>query len=322
MNTAAPSRSGWWHKPWWPWARGVLLALFLAGVAWLLNRQAQDIVWTEVWTSVKQYPWHVLFISAVLACTSLLLYSSFDLLGRRYTGHRLGTGQVLRVTFISYVFNLNLGALIGGFAFRYRLYSRLGLPAGQITRILGLSMLTNWLGYVLVAGCLFALHPPQLPLHWKIDTPLLRTLGLAMVVMGLAYLLLCLFSRRRHWTLRAHDLSLPSGRMALLQASLGAANWLLLGSILTELMPASLTFARVTTVLLLAAVAGVITHVPAGLGVLETVFLSLLGHQAPRHELLAALLAYRLIYYLAPLSVAAALYLLTEWQTRKTKAAP
>jgi hypothetical protein len=31
------------------------------------------------------------------------------------------------VTFISYAFNLNLGSLVGGVAFRYRLYSRLGL---------------------------------------------------------------------------------------------------------------------------------------------------------------------------------------------------
>ena len=54
----------------------------------------------------------------------------------------------MAVNFISYAFNLNLGALVGGVAFRYRLYTQLGLKLGVITRVLSLSMLTNWLGYV------------------------------------------------------------------------------------------------------------------------------------------------------------------------------
>lgn len=320
-SSASPVARHWRQRPWWPWARRALLGLFLAVVAGLFIQHAKDIAWSQVWASVRQYPWPVLATSALLAVASLLLYSSFDLLGRRYTGHRLGTARVVTVTFISYVFNLNLGALIGGIAFRLRLYSRLGLQVGQVSRILGLSMVTNWLGYLLVGGSLFALRPPQLPAGWKIDAPLLRWLGLAMVAIGLAYVLLCMLSRQRQWRLRGHDVALPSGRMALMQAGMGSANWLLLGSIVHALMPESLDFVTVTTVLLLAAVAGVITHVPAGLGVLETVFLSLLGQQAPRHELLAALLAYRLIYYIAPLGLAAVLYIATELQARKLKAA-
>jgi uncharacterized membrane protein YbhN (UPF0104 family) len=62
-------------------------------------------------------------------------------------------------------------------------------------------------------------------------------------------------------------------------------------------------------VLLVAAVAGVIAHVPAGLGVLEGVFLALLSHRVPQGELLAALLAYRALYYLAPLALALGLFL-------------
>jgi hypothetical protein len=59
-------------------------------------------------------------------------------------------------------------------------------------------------------------------------------------------------------------------------------------------------------------VAGVLTHVPAGLGVLETVFVVLLGDRIPEPELLAALLAYRAIYYLVPLGLAALAWPLLE----------
>jgi uncharacterized membrane protein YbhN (UPF0104 family) len=38
---------------------------------------------------------------------------------------------------------------------RYRLYSRLGLSGGTITRIFSLSITTNWLGYILLGGVIF-----------------------------------------------------------------------------------------------------------------------------------------------------------------------
>ena len=43
----------------------------------------------------------------------------------------------MTVTFVSYVFNLNLGSLVGGVAFRYRLYSRLGNHAHVHTLLFG-----------------------------------------------------------------------------------------------------------------------------------------------------------------------------------------
>lgn len=68
---------------------------------------------------------------------------------------------------------------------------------------------------------------------------------------------------------------------------------------------------------LVAAIAGVVTHVPAGLGVLEAVFVTLLPSRVPKEELLAVLLAYRAIYYLAPLVVAAVIYVLFEARVKR-----
>jgi uncharacterized membrane protein YbhN (UPF0104 family) len=87
------------------------------------------------------------------------------------------------------------------------------------------------------------------------------------------------------------------------------------------LLDARVAFPVVVEVLLVAAIAGVITHVPAGLGVLEAVFLALLSHQVPKNELLGALLMYRAIYYLAPLAIATALYLLVEARAKKLSSA-
>lgn len=306
---------------WWPWAKTVLLLTFLGGVGVLIAHEAQTIAWAEVLNSLRAYPASVLALAASLAALSLALYSCYDLLGRRYCGHTLSTRTVLSVAFISYVFNLNLGALVGGIAFRLRLYARLGLSLGQISRVVGLSMLTNWLGYLVLAGGLFVLHPPALPSNWPLERRGVQLLGMGLLLAAAAYLLLCTWTRQRTLHLRGHHLKVPSARMAWLQAAMGLVHWLLLGSLMKVLMPHGPDFPTVMAVLLLAAVAGVLAHVPAGIGVLEAVFLALLSHQVPGHELLAALLAYRLIYYLVPLLLAVLLYLFTEADMFRAKAA-
>lgn len=298
-----------------------LKTAFFVAVAWLLISQAQSIAWDKVLTTLRQRPLVDLWLPALLAAASHLLYSCFDLLGKHVTGHRIPVPTVMLVNFISYAFNLNMGSLIGGIAFRYRLYSRLGLSAENITRVVGMSMLSNWLGYVFVAGIVFALWPLPLPRDWRVDGSGLRWLGVLLFVLALAYLLLCALSTRRVWTLRGHAIALPSLRLALLQIGMASLNWLLIGGTIFLLLgndgANAVTFPSALAVLLIAAIAGVITHVPAGLGVLEAVFIALLADESGS-VLLASLLAYRAIYYLLPLALAVVLYAGMELQLRRT----
>lgn len=311
------ARHGLTSRPWWPWTKRLLTLVFFALVAYLLYTQARSVEWDEVMATLRRRPPQGLLTAAALAAGSYALYSCFDLLGRHATGHRLSTRQVMLINFISYAFNLNMGALVGGVAFRYRLYSRFGLDAGVTTRVVIMSMLTNWLGYLLLAGLAFWWVPVSPPADWKLGTFGLRVLGFALFATAVAYLLLCAFARRRTWTVRGHEVILPSLRLALLQLVMSSINWLLIAGTVFTLLEQKIAFPAVLEVLLVAAVAGVITHVPAGLGVLEVVFVVLLSNQMPRSELLAALLAYRAIYYLAPLAVAALAYLLVEAHAKK-----
>lgn len=281
-------------------------------MAYLLISQAREIKWDTVLSSIREYSLQQLLIAAALAYASYALYSCFDLMGRHVTGHKLASAKVMTVTFISYAFNLNFGSLIGGVAFRFRLYARLGLDAATTARLVFMSMLTNWLGYILLAGLVFLLRPFELPPDWKLGTVGLRLLGAALLAAAIAYLLLCAFAKRRDWTIKGHEVSLPSLRFALLQFAMSSVNWLLISATVFTLLGQKIPFTTVLGVMLVAAIAGVITHVPAGLGVLEAVFVALLSHQMPKHELLAALLTYRAIYYLAPLALATVVYLLVE----------
>jgi hypothetical protein len=309
MRPAA--RQAWsWFKRVAPWG---LAALVLTLVA----RQANTVDWPVVWQELlKQSPGR-LMAAAALALLSYGLYASFDLVGRRLTGHRLSAGRSLGTAAISYAFNLNLGSWVGGIGLRLRLYTRWGLSAPTVMQIIAHSMATNWLGYLWVGGAVLAWAPPPLPEAWMLPASGLRAIGLAMVAVAISYVALCRFSPRRELKVRGHTLTLPSGRLATLQMLAGGANWLLIGAIVWVLLGGRIDYLTVLGVMLLAAVAGVVTHVPANLGVLEAVVVYALGSRLPAHELLAAVLAYRAAYYLLPLALALPAYGLSEAAARR-----
>jgi hypothetical protein len=193
-----PSR---WRRlrahPRWPWiARGAALAFF-ALVATLLIVEARNVRWQEVIDAIRRMPWPTLMVAMGLVCASHLLYSCYDLVGRLYTGHKLSRLTVLAVTFVSYAFNLNMGALVGGAGIRFRLYLQLGLGVDVVARILSLAMLSNWLGYMLLAGIVLLMHPVALPFDWTRLGGVVDVIGVVLILVPASYLAACAFSRRR-----------------------------------------------------------------------------------------------------------------------------
>lgn len=312
--TAAGPLRRWRDQPWWPWARRALTLAFFGLVTWLLVSQARQIDWAAVWVSVQQRSSGTLVLAAALAACSHGLYSSFDLFGRRLSGHRLPVHRVMATTFVSYVYNLNLGTLIGGMAFRYRLYWQQGLATDTVTTVLVTSMLTNWIGYLALAGGLLLWQPPALPAAWGIADEVLPVAGGVMLLVVLGWLLACGWATRRRWVLRGKEIALPGGRMALLQVGASSLNWVLMSGVMFTLLGAAVPWPTVLGALLVAAVAGVMAHVPGGLGVIEAVFLALLAPGVPTDQVLAAVLLYRALYYLAPLLVAVPVHAWLERQ--------
>lgn len=299
--------SGYWHR-----ARQLLTLGFFILVPVLLYTLLQNLDWREVRHALNAYRWQTLALAGLVSACSFALFSSFDLIGRRYTGHHLPARQVLPLAFVCYAFNLNLSAWVGAIALRYRLYTRLGLPVATTTRILSLGLLTNWLGYFFLAGTLFLCGLPRLPAGFEIGSNGLRLIGVLLLLLALSYLLACRYARRRSWQLRGHEITLPRLRMAALQLLMGASNWALMALVVYSLLPDKVGYPTILAVLMISSIAGVITHIPAGLGVLETVFLTLLHAHYGKGTLLAALIGYRAVYFLLPLLLAALVYLLLE----------
>lgn len=305
----------------WRLAKKILTWIFFIAVAVLLVVYARTVNWNDVWKVIRNYNSTSLLISVALVIISYLLYGCYDLLARAYCGHKLAARQVMLVSFICYAFNLTLSTWVGGIGMRYRLYSRLGLPNSTITRIFSLSITTNWLGYILLGGIIFTSGVVELPSHWYIDNGTLRIVGIVLLAMVTVYIWFCAFAKRRHIKVKGQKLVLPSFKFALMQMVISSANWMAMGAIIWLLLGRDVNYFFVLGVLLVSSIAGVIVHIPAGIGVLEAVFIALLaGEHTSQGTIIAALLAYRLLYYFLPLMLALVCYLLLESRAKKLRA--
>ncbi|TLX61648.1 UPF0104 family protein [Stutzerimonas nosocomialis] len=307
-----------WRR-WWPIIKKIVTYVFFALVIGLLVSLARNIDWHEVWTTLRNYDARTLLFAGAAALGSYAVYCCFDVLGKRYARHELPVRQILPVTFVCYAFNLNLSAWVGGIALRFRLYSRLGLKPAQITRVFTLSVLTNWLGYMWLAGVIFAFGWITPPAQWEIGATALRFLGASLIGVAVIYLALCGFSKRRSWTLRGHEIQLPSLRLAVVQLVLGAANWSLMALVVYFMLSQQVSYPQVLGILMISSIAGVIAHIPAGLGVIEAVFVAMLADEMSKGSVVAALIGYRVIYFLIPLLFATLVYVVLEARAKKLR---
>lgn len=311
-------KSGWRRR--WPLIKKLLTYVFFLLFAALLIGLARNINWNEVFETLRSYSATTLALAGAAAALSYAVYCCFDVLGKQYAQHDLPVRQIVPVTFVCYAFNLNLSAWVGGIAMRFRLYSRLGLRAAQITRVFTMSVLTNWLGYVWLAGMIFSLGWITPPADWEIGHTALRLLGAALLTASAVYLLACGFSKRRHWTIRTHEIHLPSLRLAVLQILLGATNWSLMALVVYFMLSQQVPYPEVLGILMISSFAGVIAHIPAGLGVIEAVFVAMLsGGELSQASIVAGLIGYRVVYFLIPLLVATLVYITLEVRAKKLR---
>lgn len=279
---------------------------FGALVLVLVWRVASHLDWREVGAALAQRRGAELALIAAVAIASHALYGLLDAVARDYAGHRIARWRCWLSATVCYALGLNLGALVGGVGLRYRLYQRQGADAAAASRVIGASIAANWVGYL----GLFAL----LPLWASLDA-LTRWVGrgaalalsLAAALLFVGYVVAC--ARQPRVRLRGRELQFPPLRTALLQIAVAAANWALMGCVLALSLGGEVGYGDALAVLLVAAVAGVVTHVPGGWGVLDFVVVSMLSHQVAVPTLVAGVLVYRAAYYLLPLALSGPSYL-------------
>lgn len=295
-----------------------LLALsFVGTVSWLLYGRLSGIDWGQVWQAIRGYQPGTLFAGLAFATSGYLAFAAYDLLSKQHLAHPVASLRVVAIALVAYALNLNLGAMVGGWAIRFRLYFRAGLDTITTTRIIGLGIIGNWSGYLLLAGYVFMFHPPELPSDWAISSQMIPAVGISLWFTLAAYLLLCLLRSGRPLRVSRFSLRIPSLGFTSLQIGAALLHWLSMALVLHEFLPSTVPFVSIIGVLLMASIAGAATHIPGGLGVIEGVFIAVLVDRVDTASLIGALFAFRATFYLTPLLLALLTYPVLELRSRK-----
>lgn len=273
---------------------------------WLAEQRSGAVA-----AALSRIPMAALAGAAALTLANYVVLTGYDLLAMRYVGRRLPLASVATTAFVANALGNNFGnTLITGAAVRYWSYTSAGLSGPDIARVVVFCSASFWLGYLLVGGLLFAISPLVLPAGVRWAGPTTRTLGLACLLLLATYVAVTLVAgfQRRRLSFGTWALHPPSPALTLGQLTVGVFDVCLMAAVFYALLPAGdATLVECMAVVLVALVAGNLSLVPGGLGVFESVVVLMFGGRLPAASLAAALLAYRAVYFLAPLLVAVAL---------------
>ena len=249
---------------------------------------------------------HVSF-ALVLTILDYAVLTGYDSLAMRYIQRPLAYARIALTSFLSYAFSHNIGlSVISGASVRYRLYSSWGFSAVEITNIVAFTSMAFLLGLLTLGGLIFLVTPLAIPLDLRLPFSSTQPLGMILLAVVLGYLAFSGTSKKRVFKIRGWEFPVPSLRLSLAQIAVSSLDWALAGSVLYALLPstATLSFPHFLSIYLLAQIAGMVSQIPGGLGVFETVVILLLSPILPAPSVLVSLLAFRGIYYLLPLGVA------------------
>jgi phosphatidylglycerol lysyltransferase len=279
------------------------LILFLVALV-VLRAELQAVRWPEITRDILGTPPSRLVLAVLLTALNYLVLTGYDLIAFRYIGKALPRGRIVVAAFLAYAVANNVGvAMLSGASVRYRFYSRWGVTAEQLSRIVFSYSVTFWLGLFALGGIAFVVSPlagdPALP-----GRGALVVAGCLLMVTVVGYLAATAV-RTEPLRVRRFVLPLPGPGIAVQQLLVSSADWALAGAVLYVLLPPGhLSFFAFLGAFLIAILLGMVSHVPGGVGVFEGLMVLLLRNSISSGELLPALVVFRVVYYLLPFAVA------------------
>ena len=291
-------------------AVGVAASVLIACLAaYVLFRTFQRISIEDVLDNMSRVPSSALLLAAACAAGALLMLSLYEVVVVRYVKHCIGRAKPMITALITFPLGHAVGqAMLSGGALRYRMYTPAGFTAMEVGATVLLCNLPYALGFGLLFDVALVSGAEQLAPLFRISSHWLLALGCIGLAKDAGYLLF-VWLRKTPIRLGGWAVNLPTMRLTALQLVVGILDVVLVSSVLYLLLPdsARLAYLPFLAVYLASVLVGVLSHVPAGLGVLESMLLLLLPHVPPA-ELLASVLLYRVIYEILPLAFSLCLW--------------
>lgn len=300
----------------------ILVTLLVLALAWTAaSHLAGEVSYQDLRLALHATPWWKLGAALCFTIVSFMALVVYDWEALAYIGKKLPLPVVALTSFCAYAVGntAGFGPLTGG-AIRYRFYTPFGVEAEDVARIIAFVTLAFGLGLVGVSG--FGLSAASEDMGALPFPPIIASIiGILIIAASIG---LCLGAGKdgRQFRLFSMDVRLPSRGIVIRQFAATAVDVCAAASVLWILLPAGsgVSLASFIAIYAVAIALGVLSHVPGGLGVFETVIIAALGSYLPIDSILGALVLYRVIYYLAPLATAA--MAITILEGRRAAATP
>lgn len=295
-----PSAPGGWRGA--SWLLPLLGIVGCLALLFLLERASEGLSYHAIIKALIDLSPRTIGLAVLGTTLSYVGIVGRDGLALRAVGARVSPANLLVGSFAGTALGnaIGFGALTGG-AVRCRVWGADGMDALTVAR--QTVILAGSFAVALVAfgglGTLLAAAP--MAALSGLPRPALQGIGALGVALALGALVLC--GRRGHrlaW--RKMHFNLPGAGFLLGQIGFVAIDVLGAALALWSLLPASgVSFATYLAVYCAALLLGVIGHTPGGVGVFEAAMLFVLGSAVHANAAVAALLAYRAVYFFAPL---------------------
>lgn len=254
-------------------------------------------------------------ITIALVCTaaSYLVLSGYDWMALRYLRLSLPFPTVALATFCSCAISYNVGInLISGGSVRIRMYVAAGLKILDVVRITFFGMIAFTVGTSVVAAISLCFYPELIANYTGISATILLAIGLTTLGLCIIFLILTAI-RSKPIRLGKWKFRLPSIQVTLSQLLISVVDMIFAGGCLYILISEpNVPFIGFLIVYSLSFIAGMISHVPGGLGIFDGILLFSFSDVIPAESMAAALVVYRIAYYLIPLIIATAILAIRE----------
>ncbi|HUC09009.1 MAG TPA: hypothetical protein VL985_01140 [Stellaceae bacterium] len=297
-------RPRWWRAH----VAGLAVCAIAAFAVWGIERAAAGLSLHALMASLRATPTSTLLMALAATAVSYLTLFGYDLSGLFYARARPPLAAAALASFCGYGIGnaVGFGALSGG-AVRYRIYTAAGLSPGQIARVILFISGAISIGVATIAAIGLVLFAGRVGQIVGAPPDPLRAAAVGLLVLAASFLIF-LATRRRPLTIGRFRIEPPGPALILSQIALTTADMLAAAAVLWVLLPpVGIGFFVFAAVFAAAIGLGVLSHIPGGLGVFELVILYAVGGKAPVSVVAAALIAYRAIYFLLPLSVSTVL---------------
>ncbi|WP_095149026.1 bifunctional lysylphosphatidylglycerol flippase/synthetase MprF [Pseudomonas sp. Irchel s3a18] len=303
---------------------GLAVTLLLFAIALIACRHLlSELDLYALHDSILQVPQPALLGALGATIIGFMVLLGYEWSATRYAGVTLPARTLFLGGFTAFAIGNAIGlSLLSGGSVRYRLYARHGLGAAEVARMTLFASLSLGCALPPLAALATLSNLPAASVALHVSQPVLAAIAIAVLLLC-AILAIGLYRRRLPEQPYADNLlvrigrrtlRLPGRRLTFLQLIITALDVAAAATVLYLLLPQAPPFGAFLLVYLLALAAGVLSHVPGGVGVFEAILLAAFADTLGAAPLAAALLLYRLIYVVLPMLAACILLLINEAQ--------